>query len=157
MRISWLAATAGALLLTAAPSAARSATPACAAKASDAGEIAATVKSWFAAIVRQDYPAAIALTTPNFYAYDFGKHFPEHSLFTMLKDRGVRLEFNLYDIDVHVDCGMAWAKWDNKGKVGADTVAWVESAVLRRTPAGWRIEFLHSTRAYVEPKTPPSR
>lgn len=116
--------------------------------------IAETVRAYYAALAAGDAPAAKALTTPGFYAYDIGKRFDAAGLSEAIRAAhasGVKLEWNLGEIDVHPACDQAWAAWHNKGSVGdaAGTrpMTWLESAVLTWQGGRWRLAFLHSTRA----------
>lgn len=138
---------AGALLLMG--SAAHAETPRCDTKASDHGDVAATVKSFFDAIERKDIAAAAAMTTAGFHAFDVARAFTGPELFAMIggaQAKGARLTFGIDTIETHVACGMAWAAWKNDGKINDTPTLWLESAVLTRTPAGWRFEFYHSTK-----------
>lgn len=152
MRTGLLAAAACALLLTGAASAAQAAPASCATQASDGADVTKTVQAFFDAIQRADIPAAKALTSPSFHAFDVGKHFTGPELFAMVggaQQRGATLTFGLGPIETHVDCDFAWAVWQNDGKINTTPTLWLESAMLRRTPEGWRFEFYHSTK--VEP------
>jgi ketosteroid isomerase-like protein len=143
IRTSLLAA---ALLLTA--PAAQAACP------TDGKPVADTVQAFFAALRKDDLAAVQQVTTPDFYAYDVGKHFTSAAelagAIAQAHKAGVTLDWNLAAIDTHLSCDMAWAAWENHGHVGpADALKpmnWLESAVLVRDHGRWRIRFLHSTR-----------
>ncbi|HLZ74530.1 nuclear transport factor 2 family protein [Phenylobacterium sp.] len=118
-----------------------------------AKDVEAAVRGWFGAFAREDYAAGYALQAPGFYAYDGGKRYDGAALGELLrgaKASGIRVEWNLHDIDVHVACDQAWAAWVNtgaSGKAGAlQPVTWLESMVLRYEGGRWRVEFLHSDR-----------
>jgi ketosteroid isomerase-like protein len=147
MRPGLLAATASVLLLMG--SGAQAATQKCGTKASDDADVAAMVKSFFAAIERADLAAAAAMTTPGFHAFDVAKAFTGQELFAMVggaQKKGATLTFGIDTVETHVACNTAWAVWKNDGKINATPTLWLESAVLSRTPAGWRFEFYHSTK-----------
>jgi hypothetical protein len=140
-----------AVLLTLASAA--QAGPACAPAKSAAKDVESTIRGWFAAFARDDFPAGYALQAPGFYAFDGGKRFDGTQLGELLRSvhaSGTRLEWNLGDIDVHVACDQAWAAWVNTGAAGKpgamQPVIWLESAVLSYRDARWRVEFLHSAR-----------
>lgn len=123
--------------------------PACVAKASDEADVAATVKAFFAAIKRADLPAAAAMTAPGFHAFDVAKAFTGPELFAMVggaQQKGATFEFGIDAVETHVACDTAWAVWKNDGKINATPTLWLESAVLSRTPKGWRFDFYHSTK-----------
>lgn len=135
------------LLATAAQAA-----PVCAPKGAGKA-VEATVRGWFAAMARDDLQAGDALRAPGFYAYDAGKRFDGPALGELVRSvhaSGVRLEWNLGDIDVHLACDQAWTAWVNKGAAGKpgamQPVTWLESAVLGYRDGRWRLEFLHSAR-----------
>ena len=116
-------------------------------------EIATAVRAYFAALARDDAVGARRLTADGFYAYDVGKRFtaPELSEAIFSAHRsGVKLEWNLGEIDTHAACGQGWAAWVNTGAVGDAAgmrpMTWLESAVLRRERGRWVLVFLHSTR-----------
>jgi ketosteroid isomerase-like protein len=124
------------------------------APAAATAQIADTVRAYYAALAADDAAAARALTTPDFYAYDIGKRFDAPGLSEAIRAAhasGVKLDWNLGEIDVHPACDQAWAAWHNKGSVGdaAGTrrMTWLESAVLTWQGGRWRLAFLHSTRA----------
>ena len=143
-----LFAVAACALLLAGGTPAAAAPKACVARASDGADVTATIKAFFAAIQRADLPAAAALTTPVFHAFDVQKHFTGPGLFEMIgaaQKQGATLEFGIGPVETHVDCNFAWAVWQNDGKISANPTRWLESAMLRRTTKGWRLEFYHST------------
>jgi hypothetical protein len=117
-----------------------------------AREIAGTIKSFFAALARDDDAAVRRLTTPDFYAYDVGKRFTGPELSTLIADlhrQGRVLEWNIGAVDARIDCNLAFAAWENVGASGTATEmkprTWLESALLVRESGAWRIRFLHST------------
>jgi ketosteroid isomerase-like protein len=120
----------------------------------DARPVAETVQAFFTALRKDDLAAVQAVTTPDFYAYDVGKHFTSAAelagAIAQAHKSGVVLDWNLAAIDAHVACDMAWAAWENHGRVGPANdlkpMNWLESAVLVRDHGRWRIRFLHSTR-----------
>lgn len=152
MRSGLFTATACALLMMA--TGAQAAKQTCESKATDNADVAAMVKDFFAAIERRDLTAAAAMTTPGFHSFDVAKAFTGPELFAMVggaQQKGATLEFGIDAVETHVACNTAWAVWKNDGKINATPTLWLESAVLSRTPAGWRFEFYHST------KVPPAK
>ena len=119
----------------------------------DSKAVEAAVRGWFAAFAREDYAAGYALQAPGFYAYDGGKRYDGAALGELLrgaKAGGVRIEWNLHDVDVHLSCDQAWAAWVNTGAGGnpgaMQPITWLESMVLSYREGRWRIDFLHSDR-----------
>ncbi|WP_372781911.1 hypothetical protein [Phenylobacterium sp.] len=132
---------------------AASAAPGCAPAKDAARDAEAVVRGWFAAGARDDVAAEADLQAPGFYAFDAGKRFDGTALGELVKSAhasGVKIEWNLQDMDVHAACDQAWAAWVNRGasgKAGAmQPVTWLESAVLGYHDGRWRLEFLHSAR-----------
>ena len=126
--------------------------PQCAGPAETAS-VELIVRSFFEALERDDLAAIGRLTTKDFYAFDAGKRFTAGELAALVRDahlKGVQLNWKLGAIDTNVGCDMAWTAWENHGSAGIppklEPVSWLESAVLRRTSAGWRIDFFHSAR-----------
>jgi len=90
--------------------------------------------------------------TPDFLAFEVGRRMSAHDLFTIIADAhksGRVINWSIGPMIVRGDCNSAWAAWDNDGSAGVPpNIAprrWMESAVIRRSPNGWRVEFLHST------------
>jgi ketosteroid isomerase-like protein len=126
----------------------------CAPPAKSEAEIVAVMKQMFVAARADDFPAVIAITTPDFYAYDNGKRFTAKSLMDLIKKAhadGQRYEWNVTEPEVHVTCNIAWVAYVNKGSFedasGRKEMTWLESMVLDYADKQWRIRFLHSTRA----------
>jgi hypothetical protein len=150
----YLLGAACALLLFAAGGAVAASPPACSSSGADTEQAAGVVRSFYAALAADDEAAVGRLTAPGFYAYDVGKRFTAPELSAAIKGAhgsGVVLEWNLGPIDARVGCDLAWAAWENHGRVGTAAalkpMTWLESAVLRRDGGRWVMVFLHSTRA----------
>ena len=117
------------------------------------------VRGWFAAAAKDDAAGVQRLSAPTFFAYDAGQRLEGPALFNMVRGahaQGLVLEWNLSRFVIHADCHIAWAAWENHGRVGPSgalqPIEWQESASLSQTSAGWVLEFLHSNR--VEPTKP---
>jgi hypothetical protein len=67
-----------------------------------------------------------------------------------LKHDGLSITYRFDDDSIHVAGTIAWMTYRNRGILsgdrGADTLHWIESAVLRREGNSWRMVLLHSTR-----------
>lgn len=128
---------------------------ACRPSAKDSRQVETAVRGLYAALAAEDQTGVQGVTTTDFYAYDVGRRFNTAAeLAAAIRQAhasGVILEWNLGPVDVHVTCDTAWAAWENDGRAGPkgtlQPMHWLESAVLVRDGGGWRIRFLHSTRA----------
>ncbi len=119
-------------------------------------EIVGIVKQMYVAARADDLPGLIAVTTPDFYAYDGGKRFTAQSLMGLiarLHAAGKHYEWNVTDPEVHIVCDMAWVTYVNRGSIEDTTshqdVTWLESVVLEYADKQWRMRFFHSTRVPV--------
>ncbi|MDR7116931.1 hypothetical protein [Caulobacter sp. BE254] len=124
----------------------------CAVSSADQEQVSRTVHSFYAALTKDDEAGFSAITAPTFYAYEVGRRLngPELSA-TIRKAHGSGriYEWNLGPIEVHGNCDVIWATWENHGRVGDSTgmrpVMWLESAALHRDGSRWVLDFLHST------------
>ncbi|HEY5721875.1 MAG TPA: hypothetical protein VIT45_06090 [Allosphingosinicella sp.] len=119
---------------------------------SDARQVSGTIKSFFAALAKDDDAAVTRLTTSDFYAYDVGKRYTGPELSRLIADlhrSGRVLEWNIGPVDARIDCNLAFAAWENVGASGTASEmkprTWLESALLVREDDRWLIRFLHST------------
>lgn len=119
---------------------------------SAAQDVSGTIRSFFAALARDDDAAVSRLTTPDFYAYDVGKRYTGPELSRLIADlhrSGRVLEWNIGPVDARIDCNLAFAAWENVGASGTANEmkprTWLESALLVREGDRWLIAFLHST------------
>lgn len=110
------------------------------------------VRSMFSALKVDDRAAFQRAVTTDFLAFEIGRRMTGDDLFTVIADAhrsGRVINWSIGPMIVRGDCNSAWAAWDNVGSAGVPPTIvprrWMESAVLRRTPTGWRMEFLHST------------
>ncbi len=107
----------------------------------------------FVAARTDDLPALLAVTTPDFYAYDGGKRFTAQTLMELIRKlhaAGTHYEWNVTDPEVHIACNIAWVTYVNRGSIedtaGHRDVTWLESVILEYANAQWRARFVHSTR-----------
>jgi len=119
----------------------------------EAGIVAVMVKMYEAARV-DDLATIKSITTNDAYAFDGGKRFSFESLMTLIRDlhaSGMRIEWQVTDPEVHVQCDHAWITYLNRGAIEKDSVRtpveWLESAQLDYLDGHWLIRFFHSTRA----------
>lgn len=125
----------------------------CAPAASARSEVVGTIKQMFVAARADDLSALVAITTPDFYAYDGGKRFTAQTLMELIKKlhaAGKRYEWNVTDPEVHIACNFAWVTYVNQGSIedtaGHQDMTWLESVILEYANGQWRARFLHSTR-----------
>ena len=117
----------------------------------DAAQVERAVRSFFAALANDD-PTFERTVTKDFYAFELGKVLSAADLFQLVEAShrvGRVINWGIGPMTVRVDCESALATWDNRGSAGVPPNIlprrWLESAVLRRSPSGWRLGFLHST------------
>jgi len=126
----------------------------CATKATDKTDVAATIRTMYAAATVDDLDKFNTLVEPGFYIYDGGTRFDGDAIMKLMKGlhaKGAVYLWSVNDPDVHVNCNEAWIAYVNRGsmKIGNGPITpmqWLESAVLEREKDGWKIAFFHSTR-----------
>ena len=140
------------ILLLAAAAASPAQARSCPSSRHDAKLIDHTIRSFFDALARDDRAAFQRIVTADFYAFELGKKMTANELFQLVLDShrsGRVINWSIGPVAARSDCDLAWAAWDNIGSAGVPPKIvprrWMESAVLRRLPTGWRLEFLHST------------
>lgn len=142
----------GTLSLSIALAAATAAPAQCAPKPGDAAAIDRTIRDFYGALEKQDRAGYDRQVTGDFTSFDGGAKFTAPQLFDLIGEayRGGKIyQWQVGSVAAHIDCQTAWAKWDTRGASGTAGKMvprhWLDSAVLRRSPSGWRIEFFHST------------
>jgi ketosteroid isomerase-like protein len=117
-------------------------------------EVVGVIRQMFVAARADDLVALVAITTPDFYAYDGGKRFTAQTLMELIKKAhvaGKHYEWNVTDPEVHIACNFAWVTYVNRGSIedaaGHQDMTWLESVILEYAHGQWRSRFLHSTRA----------
>ena len=124
----------------------------CASSRQDVTLIDRAIRSFFDALAKDDQAAFQRIVTTDFTAFELGKKMTANELFQLVADShrsGRVINWSIGPVAARRHCDMAWAAWDNIGSAGVPpNIAprrWMESAMLRRSPTGWRLEFLHST------------
>jgi ketosteroid isomerase-like protein len=124
----------------------------CAPDTNAQSEAIVVIEEIFAAARTDDLPALLAVTTPDFYAYDGGRRFTAQSLMELVASAhaaGKRYEWSVTDPEVHVHCDFAWVTYINQGSIedsaGRQESTWLESVVLEYAGDHWKARFLHST------------
>ena len=126
----------------------------CVASPQAKADIESTVQAFFQALRTDDNAAFQRVTTTSFYSFDGGKRFVGTELLDVVRDahaRGVQLKWSVGPIDTQLGCDVAWSAWENVGSAGippkVTPVRWLESAVLVRENAEWKVDFFQSQRA----------
>jgi hypothetical protein len=120
------------------------------------------VSTLFVAIHDDDLGKFDSLVAPGFYMFDNGVRFDGDAIMTLMKSlhsAGKRFEWHVTEPDVHIEGGIAWIAYVNRGSVTTGSVTsdqqWLESAILRKQAANWKIVFISSARASPTSPTQP--
>lgn len=107
------------------------------------------VQRFFAALSLKDAAAICATVTSEFLLLERGEVWDCRRLIDAVQgDYQRRNFFALIECE---ECGeRAWVSYWNKALIvrpdgEASTIVWLESAIVQRTGAGWRVRMLHST------------
>ena len=118
----------------------------------DAARVQRAIQSFYDALAKDDRAAFERSVTRDFQAFEHGERFTADTLFKAIENShrsGRVINWRLSAVTVRVDCDTALATWDNRGSAGVPPKVaprnWLESALMRRSPSGWRMDFLHST------------
>lgn len=131
---------------------------------SDSAAVTNTLRAMYAAASASDLAKFDTLLAPGFYAYDGGVRYDGDALMKLIlqyQAKGVTLVWNVTQPDIHISCNIAWIAYVNTGSIKMSPTSptvpttWLESAVLRRDTATWKLVFFQSTR--VPPPTPPAK
>ena len=113
----------------------------------------------FAALQDNDSAKLHSIVTHDFYIFDNGVRLDADSALAMinkLKAAGKQFTWNVTEPDVHIQGDFAWIAYVNHGSIKEGSVTqdqkWLESAVLEKQNATWKIVFVQSTR--VPPAAP---
>ena len=119
----------------------------------DHARVVDALETMYAAFTTDDPAKFRTVAASDFHAFDGGKRFTGESLMALIKSlqaAGRVYVWRVTEPEVHVHGDIAWMTFVNRGSIqdasGTKDATWLESAVLRREPAGWRILFFHSTR-----------
>ncbi len=117
------------------------------------------MRTMYVAATNDDLEKFHSVVASDFFAFDGGMRFSGDELMALVKNAhaaGKVYHWEVTQPEVHVDGGMAWIAYVNRGSVGDASgkteVTWLESAVLRKEHDAWRIVFFHSTRVPVPAK-----
>ena len=119
----------------------------------DEAQVVEAIRSMFTALAAEDIPKLRAIIAPNFYAFEAGGRITGDALIDLMKKAqgaGKVYVWTVNEPEVHIDKGMAWVTYVNRGSIkdASETkdVSWLESAILRKDEGNWRVQFFHSTR-----------
>ena len=119
----------------------------------DEAPVIETVRSMFAALAAEDIPKLRTIIAPDFYAFEAGGRITGDALIDLMKKAhaaGKVYVWTVNEPEVHIDGGMAWVTYVNRGSIkdASETkkVSWLESTILRKEEGNWRIQLFHSTR-----------
>jgi hypothetical protein len=120
------------------------------------------VSTLFAAAHDDDLAKFNSVIAPGFYMVDNGARFDGDAIMTLMRNlhsAGKRFEWHVTEPDVHIEGGMAWIAYVNRGSITTGSVTsdqqWLESAILRKQSARWKIVFISSARASPAPPAQP--
>ena len=119
----------------------------------DEAQVVEAIRSIFTALAAEDAAKLRAIIAPNFYAFEAGGRITGDALIDLMKKAhgaGKVYVWTVNEPEVHIDKGMAWVTYVNRGSIkdASETknVSWLESAILRKDEGNWRVQFFHSTR-----------
>ncbi len=121
-------------------------------------KVVKAVKGIFVAAKADDTAKFDELVLPGFYMFDVGKRFDGDAIIGLIRDyhaKGIKIEWNVTEPDVHITGNSAWIAYVNRGKIidpqgTATDQSWLESAFLEKRKGVWKIAFFHSTRVPAE-------
>ena len=122
---------------------------------SEAQELVATIEQVQVLLAANDHARLNDLLSHDFHAFENGVHMNARELLEIMSGyyaRGKRYRWSVNSPQVEVEGSLGVVVYVNHGSIveapGAAPVSqsWLETVVLRRQGAGWRLAFLHSTR-----------
>jgi hypothetical protein len=123
---------------------------------SEAEELVATIECVQTALAASDRARLDELLCHDFHAFENGVHMTGRELLEVMSryhTAGKRYRWSVASPQIEVEGNLGVVVYVNHGSIvegpGADPVpqSWLETALLRRQGSGWRLAFLHSTRA----------
>ena len=127
----------------------------------ESSKIARTIQDMFSAAERADVEAFDKVTEPNTVFLEGGKQMGRDAIFALVTAHppgGMKMQWSVTEPDVHVTGNTAWISYIDQGLLTNDNtvkhLTWLESAVLEKAGARWRIVLFHST--LVTDKIPPT-
>ncbi len=107
----------------------------------------------FAALRDNDSIKLHSIVTQDFYIFDNGVRLDADSALAMIskfKAAGKEFTWNVTEPDVHIHGEFAWIAYVNHGSIKSGSMTqdqkWLESAVLEKQNAVWKLVFAQSTR-----------
>ena len=122
----------------------------------EAQDIVATIERMMAAVGDHDYASLDEVLCQDFHAFENGVRMTGLELLELLSRyyvEGKRYRWSVNSPQIEMQGNLAVIVYENHGSItegpGAEPIpmSWLETVVLRRQGSGWRVAFLHSTRA----------
>jgi ketosteroid isomerase-like protein len=122
----------------------------------EAQNIVATIERMMAAVGGDDHASLDEMLCQDFHAFENGVRMTGRELLELMRRyyaEGKRYQWSVNSPQIEVQGNLAVIVYENHGSItegsGAAPIpmSWLETVVLRRQGSGWRVAFLHSTRA----------
>jgi len=122
----------------------------------DAQDMIATIERIFAALGDNDHARLTELLCEDFHAFENGVPVTGPELLSLMSryhTEGRRYRWSIDSPQVESQGNLGVLAYLNNGSIAESgtsdpiPMSWLETAVLRRQPSGWRLAFLHSTRS----------
>jgi hypothetical protein len=122
----------------------------------EAQELVATIERAFAALGEDDQSQLEDIFCEDFHAFENGIRMTGAELFGLMSRfhaEGRRYRWSVNSPQFEVQGSLGVVAYVNRGSIAegpgsAPTpMLWLETVLLRRGESGWRLAFLHSTRA----------
>jgi ketosteroid isomerase-like protein len=122
----------------------------------DAQDMIATTERVFAALGDNDQTRLNELLCEDFHAFENGVQVTGRELLDLMSRyhaEGRRYRWSVNSPQVESQGNLGILVYVNSGSItesgSSDPIpmSWLETVLLRRRPAGWRVAFLHSTRS----------
>lgn len=122
--------------------------------ASPSEAVVQTMGKLFATLKTGDRSGWNRITTPDFHIFENGQDLSREQIFALVRsifDKGGNIEWNITKQQTAIDNALATIDYVNDGAITTEgkrvPVIWYESAVLRHSQTGWRVQFMQSERA----------
>lgn len=124
----------------------------------DEQDLIQTIERAFEAVGNDDRSGLDRVLCEDFHAFENGIHMTGREMLDLMSKyyaEGKRYRWSVTEAQVEVQGDLGVIVYVNQGSIadapGADPtpISWLETVLLRRDKSGWRMAFLHSTRAQV--------
>jgi Domain of unknown function (DUF4440) len=122
-------------------------------------DLVCTIERMMISVGRDDRESLREILCDDFHAFENGVAMSGRELLELMSRnyaKGKRYRWSVTSPQVEIQGNLGVVVYKNIGSIvespGSEPVpqGWLETVLLRRTPTGWRIAFLHSTRAKAE-------